>query len=92
MATTKTNKTEEVSEEKEIKRPKTVKIFLYKDDNLKKDDLIVCLNFKPYRIKRGVEVEVPADVAEIIRNSDIQDAASLGYIEEIKNKEKSKKE
>ena len=33
-----------------------------------KDDVYVAVNGKPYLIKRGVEVEVPAAVAEILAN------------------------
>ena len=33
-----------------------------------KDDVYVAVNGKPYLIKRGVEVEVPASVAEILAN------------------------
>ncbi len=35
-----------------------------------KDDVYVALNGKSYLIKRGVEVEVPAGVAEIIDHSE----------------------
>lgn len=57
--------------ETENKEPKAgyVKIKLFKDNGRYKDDVTVGLNGKFYRIKRGVEVEVPAGVAEIIENS-----------------------
>ena len=51
--------------------PKKVKIILPLT-RTEKDDEYVCLNGKSYLIKRGVEVEVPAGVAEILRNREKQ--------------------
>lgn len=46
-----------------------VKIKLFKDNHRYKDDVTVGVNGKFWRIKRGVEVEVPASVAEVLENS-----------------------
>lgn len=35
---------------------------------VEKDDVYVAVNGKSYQIKRGVEVEVPACVAEVLNN------------------------
>ena len=39
-----------------------------------------CINSVVYRIERGVPVEVPKAVAEIIRQSEQSDLLSSGYI------------
>ena len=47
--------------------PKMVKIRLPKTKELK-DDVFVSVNFRTYQIQRGVEVEVPDFVAEVLEN------------------------
>ena len=47
--------------------PKLVKIRLPKTKELK-DDVFVSVNFRTYQIQRGVEVEVPDFVAEVLEN------------------------
>lgn len=47
--------------------PKMVKIKLPKTKELK-DDVFVSVNFRTYQIQRGVEVEVPDFVAEVLEN------------------------
>mgnify|MGYP003289979254 CR=1 FL=1 len=48
-------------------RPKTKKIMLYKDERIT-DDVQVFVNGRQYIIKRGVEVEVPMEVFEVLQN------------------------
>ena len=62
MATTKTDET----------KPKMVKVKLRKDRE-HQDDYTVGLNGEMFRIKRGVEVEVPEGVKEILDNSERMD-------------------
>lgn len=45
------------------------------------DTLFVGVNGKGYRIKKGVEVEVPRSVAEVLRNSEAAKDAALRYAE-----------
>lgn len=45
------------------------------------------VNFKNYIIKRGVEVEVPAEVAEVILNAEKARDAALNYADEHKLRE-----
>ncbi len=52
-----------------IKKEKTVKIKLHRDRK-DQEDLFVSVNERTWIIKRGVEVEVPECVAEVIRNSE----------------------
>lgn len=52
---------------------KMVKVRLFKDNKNYQGDVFVGVNGKTYQIKRGVEVEVPDYVAEVLRNSSRQD-------------------
>ena len=87
----------EVDESKEVAKAKAkaeakakakaeelVETVFMKDNDKYKDDIIVGLNGKIYRIKRGVKVEVPRAVMDIIEQSneltgkaaDMQESAS----------------
>lgn len=77
-----TTTTEEAAAPEEQKEP-TEKIFLFKDDSTYKDDLFVSVNGRNFQIQRGVEVEVPACVAEVIRNSDRQKQLAERRLEEL---------
>lgn len=48
---------------------RTEKLMLFKDNDKYRDDLFVCVNGRSYLIQRGVEVEVPWFVAEVIKNA-----------------------
>lgn len=61
----------------------TVKIRLFKDNGRYKDDVFVGYNGKFYTIQRGVDVEVPRAVAEIIQQSIKQDQATQDAIQVI---------
>lgn len=65
-----------------------VKIKLFKDKGKYFDDVTVIINGQSYLIKRGVEVEVPRKVAQVIADSERQRgyAADIidGFIEEGK--------
>ena len=45
----------------------TIKLPLTRNE---KDDVYVAVNGKPYLIKRGVNVEVPAYVAEVLKHKE----------------------
>lgn len=77
-----TTTTEETAVPEEQKEP-TEKIFLFKDDSTYKDDLFVSVNGRNFQIQRGVEVEVPACVAEVIRNSDRQKQLAEQRLEKL---------
>lgn len=62
----------EVKTEKE----KLVKIRIPRERD-RQDDVFVCVNGRTWLIKRGVEVEVPECVAEVIRNA--EDVAEKAY-------------
>ena len=52
---------------------KNVRIRLFKDNSRYKGDLFVSVNGVNYKIRRGVEVEVPPEVAEVLEHSQMQD-------------------
>lgn len=57
-------------------KPKMVKVLLRKDRD-HQDDVPVGLNGYMYLIKRGVEVEVPEGVKEILDNTERMDTLAL---------------
>lgn len=61
-------------------KPATTKIKLYKDGHEYSDDVFVAVNGETYLIKRGVEVEVPLAVAEVLENSMKQDQRTADMI------------
>lgn len=59
------------------KGEKMVKIRLFKDNRSYNDDVIVGVNGRMFQIQRGVDVEVPECVAEVLRNSEKQDQHAI---------------
>lgn len=57
-----------------------VKIRLFKDNGRYKGDLFVSVNGVSYKIRRGVEVEVPPEVAEVLEHSQRQDEYTAARI------------
>ncbi len=53
----------------------------FKDNGKYKDDLVVGINGKLWRIQRGVEIMIPRNVREVIYQSMDQDAATANLIE-----------
>ena len=65
---------------------KNVRIRLFKDNSRYKGDLFVSVNGVSYKIRRGVEVEVSPEVAEVLEHSQVQDertAARIAQAEEF---------
>lgn len=60
-----------------------VSIRLFSDNGRYKGDLFVSVNGVNYQIKRGVTVQVPPEVAEVIQQSEEQDAQSAARMEAI---------
>ena len=48
------------------------------------------VNGKNYIIKRGEEVEVPVEVAEVIRNADKADEYAMRYVDNLESQKKEK--
>lgn len=59
-----------------------VSFYAFKDDDRYKDDIVVGLNGKMYRIQRGKHVRIPKAVYHIIRRSMAQDAATAEMLEQ----------
>jgi hypothetical protein len=59
------------------KGEKMVKIRLFKDNRSYNDDVVVGVNGRMFQIQRGVDVEVPECVAEVLRNSEKQDQHAI---------------
>ena len=57
-----------------------VKVKLFRDNGKYKDDVYVSVNGKRYIVPRGVEVEVPAGVAEVLETSMAQDEATERFV------------
>ncbi len=60
---------------------KTVKIHLFKDNARYSGDVFVGVNGKNYKIQRGVDVEVPESVAEVLEHSQVQDSLTAARAE-----------
>ena len=57
-----------------------VAIRLFKDANKYSDDVTVCVNGRVWKIQRGVTVEVPKYVADVLERSQDQDAQTADLI------------
>ena len=55
---------------------KTRRVHLFKDNERYNNDVFVGVNGKSYLIQRGVDVEVPEEVAEVLEHSAAQDMAA----------------
>ena len=64
---------------------KNVRIRLFKDNSRYKGDLFVSVNGVNYKIRRGVEVEVPPAVAEVLEHSQRQDELTAARIAAAEN-------
>ena len=73
-------KTEKAQEQTQEQAEKTVRIRLHKDMQ-NNEDLFVGVNGRTFLIKRGVTVDVPECVAEVIANAEAQREQAMEYIE-----------
>ena len=62
-----------------------MKIKLFKANSRYKEDLFVSVNGVNYKIRRGVEVEVPPEVAEVLEHSQMQDERTAARIAAAEN-------
>ena len=60
----------------------TVKLPKLRGQNALQEEFY-SVNGKNYRIRRGVEVEIPEELAEVIRNADMAEEYAMDYAEEI---------
>lgn len=78
-----------MAEVKATSKPKTVKIKLPLTKH-EKDDQYVAVNGKTYQIKRGVTVEVPESVVEVLENKERMLAVAFAFEEEASLKANAK--
>ncbi|MBE6582067.1 MAG: hypothetical protein E7648_02235 [Ruminococcaceae bacterium] len=79
-----TNTETKATETKATAKKKLVKIRIPRERD-RNDDVFVCVNGRTWLIKRGVEVEVPECVAEVIRNAEAVAEQAFAYEESVKN-------
>ena len=89
---------EEVIEEPEEKKPaipweqQKVRVRLFKDNERYRDDVTVVVNGRAWRIQRGVDVEIPMYVWQVLEASMAQDTKTAIMIQresdDFKEKEK----
>ena len=84
MATKKTETNETIETAVET-GPKMVKIRIPKTKE-EKEDVFVSVNFRTYQIQRGVEVEVPDFVAEVLQHKEDMLAEILLFEEQVQRK------
>ncbi len=65
-----------------------VRIKLFKDNDRYKSDVFVSVNGRNYQIRRGVEMEVPAEVAEVLEHSQTQDEITARRMEQASERAK----
>jgi len=83
MATTKKPVEEAPVEEVQGEELVTIKLPMTKD---LKDDVFVRVNQRTWQIQRGVKVQVPRCVAEVLENAEEAERVSMLYQEEhVKN-------
>lgn len=74
-------KVETVAEQTVEEAPKTEVVRLFKDAHRYSAPVFVSVNGESYLIQRGIPVEVPAAVAEVLRHSEEMDNAANAKIE-----------
>ena len=79
MATTKKPVEEAPAEEVQGEELVTIKLPMTKD---MKDDVFVRVNQRTWQIQRGVRVDVPRCVAEVLENAEEAERVSMLYQEE----------
>ena len=80
-----TKKTETPIETAVEAGPKMVKIKIPKTKE-DKEDVFVSVNFRTYQIQRGVEVEVPEFVAEVLQHKEEMLEQILLFEEQVQSK------
>ncbi len=61
------------------------KVFLPRGRKNEENFVIVSVNGRSYKIMKGVEVEVPACVAEVLENSRMMAEAARRYVDAVAN-------
>lgn len=75
-------KTELVSEGAQKTEPKKTERILIPIDDDHREPVFVGINGKTYLIKRGEEIDVPREIAEVLRNANEQRLSAIKYMDE----------
>jgi len=62
-----------------------VRIKLFRDNHAYREDVFVSVNGENFQIQRGVEGEVPRDVARVLDNSARQDRYTASLIQQLED-------
>lgn len=60
-----------------------VTIRLFKDNERYRDDVFVSVNGRSFQIKRGLEVQVPRYVQQVLENSMNQDMVAAAMVDKL---------
>ena len=85
MAETKTKQAEKKSQRVVVRLPRN------KGKNAVQEEFF-SVNGKNYIIKRGEDVEIPVEVAEVIRNAEKDEDYAMRYVDGLVKAEKDKKQ
>ncbi len=69
-----------------------VSIRLFKDGDNYRDDVFVAVNGHNYQLQRGVSVQVPRCVADVLAHSQQQDHAATMLVEQLEREYSEKKD
>ena len=67
----------------QAEKPATEVIHLFKDNGRYSSARFVSVNGEAYLIQRGVDVEVPPEVAEVLEHSQMQDMAAAQKVAQL---------
>ena len=68
----------------------TIRLPRLRGHNARQEEFF-SVNGKNYIIKRGVNVEVPSEVAEVIRNNEMAEEYAMNFIDDLLEAEAEKK-
>ena len=86
MAETSKNSTNNATKRKMV----TVKLPRLRGQNANQDEFF-SVNGRNYMIKRGEEVEIPVEVAEVIKNNEQAEEYAMRYVDKLVQAENDKK-
>lgn len=73
------------------KKKVTVKLPRLQGQNAIQEEFF-SVNGRNYMIKRGEEIEIPEEVAEVIKNADKAEDYAMNYVSELDKKKKAKED
>lgn len=81
-------KVDTTAKKEEPAKEETVRFKIPKGrSDIEKQDVFVGVNGKSYLIKRGMEVEMPKSVIEVLENAEKQNEFALEYMEKVRYQE-----